>query len=321
MLARLQKDYPQDVRFAYRHLPLIGTKDQPFHDKAALAAQAAEAAGLQGQEQFWAMHDLLFAKQSEWAELSVEQFKDWLVAQAGGLGLDTADFAADLVSQPLVDLAQAAWDRGFSIGMTSTPFLVVNGSIWPNSLPMTYSNLEAVVKLDALEKKQYTTCPPMSIDPLKQYTATLKTVKGDIVIQFFADKAPLAVNSFIFLAREGWYDGVTFHIVVPGLLAQAGDPSGTGYGGPGYAFSNEISPDLKFDRPGLVAMANAGADSNMSQFFITFAPLPQLDGKLTIFGKVISGMDVAQKLSPRDPSKSPDLPPGDAILSVRIEEK
>jgi len=321
VLAQLQNDYPRDVRYAYRHLPLIGTKDQPFHDKAALAAQAAEAAGLQGREHFWAMHDLLFARQAEWTGLSVDQFKDWLVAQAGTLGLNTSDFSADLVSRSLVDMVQAAWDRGFSLGMVSTPFLVVNGSIWPNNVPMSYGNLELVIKLDALEKKQYTTCPPMTIDPLKQYTATLKTVKGDIVIQLFADRAPLAVNNFIFLTREGWYDGVTFHIVVPGLMAQTGDPSGTGYGGPGYAFSNEISPDLKFDQAGMVAMANAGADSNMSQFFITFAPMPQLDGKMTIFGRVIKGIDVAQKLSPRDPSKSPNLPPGDAILSILIAEK
>jgi cyclophilin family peptidyl-prolyl cis-trans isomerase len=321
VLAQLQKDYPNDVRFAYRHLPLIGTKDRPFHDKAALAAQATEAAGLQGKEHFWDMHDLLFARQAEWTGMSVDQFKDWLLTQAGTLGLDTADFAVDLESQPLVDQVQAAWDRGFSIGMVSTPFLVINGSIWPTNIPMTYGNLEMVIKLDALEKRQFTTCPPMSIDPLKQYTATLKTVKGDIVIQLFADKAPLAVNSFIFLARQGWYDGVTFHIVVPGLMAQTGDPSGTGYGGPGYAFSTESSPDLKFDQAGVVGMANAGADSNMSQFFITLAPLPQYNGKLTVFGKVISGMDVVQRLAPRDPSRSPNLPPGDAILSVSIEEK
>jgi cyclophilin family peptidyl-prolyl cis-trans isomerase len=321
VLARLQKDYPKDVRFAYRHFPLIGTKDQPFHDKAALATQATEAAGLQGTDQFWAMHDLLFAKQSEWVSLSVDQFKDWLVTQAGSLGLDTAEFASDLVSGRLAGLAQAAWDRGLAIGMTSTPFLVVNGSIWPNNVPMNYGNLVTVVQLDALEKKQYTTCPPMKIDPLKQYTATLKTVKGDIIVRLFADKAPLAVNSFIFLAREGWFNGVTFHRVLPGFVAQAGDPTGTGYGGPGYAFSNETSPDEKFDRAGLVAMANAGADSNGSQFFITYGPVPQLDGKYTIFGTVISGMEVAQKLTARDPSQTPDLPPGDVILSVVIEEK
>jgi cyclophilin family peptidyl-prolyl cis-trans isomerase len=128
------------------------------------------------------------------------------------------------------------------------------------------------------------------------------------------------VNNFVFLARNGWYDGVTFHRVIQDFVAQAGDPSGTGYGSPGYAFSNEIS-DLKFDKAGLVAMANAGPDSNGSQFFITFAPVPRLDGSYTIFGQVISGMEVVKKLSTRDPSGGLDLPPGDVITSVEIEEK
>jgi cyclophilin family peptidyl-prolyl cis-trans isomerase len=128
------------------------------------------------------------------------------------------------------------------------------------------------------------------------------------------------VNSFIFLAQNGWFDGVTFHRVIPNFVAQAGDPSGTGYGTPGYAFKNEIS-DLKFDSPGVVGMANAGADSNGSQFFITYSAQPTLDGSYTIFGKVIQGMDVAKNLTPRDPSKGTDLPPGDTILSVTIDEK
>jgi cyclophilin family peptidyl-prolyl cis-trans isomerase len=160
----------------------------------------------------------------------------------------------------------------------------------------------------------------MVINPTKQYIATLHTEKGDIVIELAADKAPLAVNSFIFLARNGWFDNVTFHRVIPGFVAQAGDPSGTGYGTPGYAFKNEIS-NLKFDAPGVVGMANAGADSNGSQFFITYSSQPTLDGKYTVFGHVIQGLDVATSLTPRDPSQSGDLPTGDKILSVTIEEK
>jgi len=161
----------------------------------------------------------------------------------------------------------------------------------------------------------------MEIDPAKQYFATLHTEKGDITIQLYADKAPMAVNSFIFLARQGWFDGVTFHRVLPGFVAQAGDPSGSGLGGPGYIFDNEISEDLKFDGPGVVAMANAGPGTNGSQFFITFAATQQLDGGYTIFGFVIEGMDVAKSLTPRDPSQAMDLPPGDRINSVTIEEK
>jgi cyclophilin family peptidyl-prolyl cis-trans isomerase len=160
----------------------------------------------------------------------------------------------------------------------------------------------------------------MKIDPAKQYLAVVHTEKGDITIELFADKAPVAVNSFVFLAREGWFDGVTFHRVLPGFVAQAGDPTGSGYGGPGYAFDNEIA-DLTFDQPGLVAMANAGPGSNGSQFFITFSAVPRLNGGYTIFGRVLDGMDVAATLTPRDPSKPGELPPGDKILTIEIQEK
>jgi cyclophilin family peptidyl-prolyl cis-trans isomerase len=313
VLARIQSEYPEDVRVVYRHFPLMS-----IHDKAALSAQAAEAAGLQGK--FWEMHDLLFERQQEWSEMSVEQFQEWLPARAGELGLDKERFSSDMLKPELADKAKAAWDRGVQIGLPGTPFLLVNSDIWSSSLPMSEGNIVAVIKLELLEPRQFTECPPMTIDASKQYLATLHTEKGDIVIELFADKAPLAVNNFVFLARNGWYDGVTFHRVIKDFVAQAGDPSGTGYGSPGYAFSNEIS-DLKFDKAGLVAMANAGPDSNGSQFFITFAPAPRLDGGHTIFGQVISGMEVAQKLSLRDPAGGFDLPPGDVITSVEIEER
>jgi cyclophilin family peptidyl-prolyl cis-trans isomerase len=198
---------------------------------------------------------------------------------------------------------------------------VINGQPWPSNVAMSAYNLSALIELTKMEDRQFTECPAMAIDPTKQYVAVLHTEKGDVTIELFPDKAPLAVNSFIFLANQGWFDDVTFHRVIPGFVAQAGDPSGTGYGTPGYAFRNEISPDLKYDGPGVVGMANAGADSNGSQFFITYAPQPTLDGGYTIFGKVIDGMDVVESLTPRNPSEDATLPPGDKILSVTIEEK
>jgi len=311
VLAQLQKQYPNDVRVVYRHFPLMS-----IHPNAAISAQAAEAAGAQGK--FWEMHDLLFERQSEWSRLDNNAIQTWLSEQAVELGLDKARFEADLNSQANVDLAKAAWDEGQKIGLPGTPFLVINGS--PYSGPLSYGNLDAIVRTTLLEPHQFTSCPPMTIDQNKQYFATLKTEKGDIVIELYADKAPLAVNSFIFLANQGWFNGVTFHRVLPGFVAQAGDPSGTGYGGPGYAFDNEIS-DLKFDTPGMVGMANAGPGSNGSQFFIIYVPTPQLDGKYTVFGKVVEGMDVAESLTPRDPSQGHIPTPGDQILSVTIEEK
>ena len=168
--------------------------------------------------------------------------------------------------------------------------------------------------------KQYDAPPAMTIDTAKQYLATVKMEKGgEFVIELYPDKAPATVNSFVFLAREGYFDGVTFHRVLEGFMAQTGDPSGSGTGGPGYQFDNEYS-DLNFDKEGVVAMANAGLNTNGSQFFITFAPVPLRSNEYTIFGQVISGMDVVKSITLRDPLKKPDFT-GDAISSITITEQ
>ena len=160
----------------------------------------------------------------------------------------------------------------------------------------------------------------MTIDASKQYFATVKMAKGgQFVIQLFPDKAPVTVNNFVFLAHQGFYDGVTFHRVLEGFMAQGGDPTGTGTGSPGYEFANEDS-DLKFDKAGVVAMANSGRDTNGSQFFITFGPQPRLDGGYTIFGQVVSGMDVVNGLTRRNPDDNPSFA-GDAMQTVTIQEK
>jgi len=168
--------------------------------------------------------------------------------------------------------------------------------------------------------KQWNSPPEMQIDPEKSYTATVKMAKGgEFVIELYPEKAPITVNSFVFLAREGFYDGVTFHRVLDGFMAQGGDPTGTGGGGPGYEFVNEDS-DLTFDKPGVVAMANAGRDTNGSQFFITFSPQQRLNGGYTIFGQVVSGMDVVNGLTRRDPDQNPTFQ-GDAIETITITEE
>lgn len=174
-------------------------------------------------------------------------------------------------------------------------------------------NVEAV-------KETYDAPPPMTIDGSKSYFATVEMEKGgSFVIELYPDKAPVTVNSFVFLAREGFYDGVTFHRVLDGFMAQTGDPTGTGSGGPGYEFANEDS-DLTFDKAGVVAMANAGRDTNGSQFFITFAPAPHLNGGYTIFGQVIDGMEVINTITRRDPAANPDFT-GDVIKSITIVEE
>jgi cyclophilin family peptidyl-prolyl cis-trans isomerase len=313
-MAQLQKDFPNDLLFVFRFYPLVS-----IHDKAALAVQAAQSAGLQ--KKFWEMHDALFLRASEWNGLSVQQFESWLIDRAKELNLDVNKFQTDLKSAAMVQLAQNAVTNGAKLNIPGTPFVLLNGQIWPSNTPLNYQNMTTVIKLIKLGQRQFTYCPPMTIDTKKSYTATLHTIKGDIVIELYPDKAPMTVNSFIFLAKQGWFNGVTFHRVIQNFVAQAGDPSGTGYGGPGFAYSNEIS-DLKFDKAGVVGMANSGADSNGSQFFITFGTAVNLDGKYTVFGQVIAGMDVVQKLTPRDPDTGgSNLPPGDAILSIDIQEK
>ena len=166
--------------------------------------------------------------------------------------------------------------------------------------------------------KQWKNPPEMVIAPKKKYTATLSTDKGDIVMELFADKTPRTVNNFVFLAREGFYDGTIFHRVIADFMAQGGDPTGTGTGGPGYKFADEFHPSLKHSKPGIFSMANAGPGTNGSQFFITHVPTPWLDGKHSIFGQVISGMDVLLSIPARDPMRTTS--PSVKLNKVTIQE-
>ncbi len=166
--------------------------------------------------------------------------------------------------------------------------------------------------------KQWAEPPAMQIDPQKNYTATLHTDLGDITLRLFADKTPQTVNNFVFLSRQGFYDGVIFHRVIANFMAQGGDPTGTGRGGPGYRFADEFHPELKHDKPGILSMANAGPNTNGSQFFITHVPTPWLDGKHTVFGEVIEGIDVLYSIPARNPAHP--RTPGVKILRVTIHE-
>jgi cyclophilin family peptidyl-prolyl cis-trans isomerase len=167
--------------------------------------------------------------------------------------------------------------------------------------------------------KQYQKPPEMVIDSKKKYKARLKTSKGDIVIELFADKVPNTVNNFVFLAREGFYDGTTFHRVIKQFMIQGGDPTGTGRGGPGYKFADEFNPTLKHNAPGILSMANAGPNTNGSQFFITHVATPHLDNRHAVFGKVVEGMDVVNAIPERDPGRARE--PGETLISVEITEE
>ncbi len=171
----------------------------------------------------------------------------------------------------------------------------------------------------ASRANQYPSAPPQTIDPAKNYTATITTPRGDVVIKLRPDIAPITVNSFVFLARQGYYDGLTWHRVLDGFMAQGGDPTGTGGGGPGYAIPGEFSKTVFFDKPGIVAMARTNdPDSAGSQFFITFGPTPSLDSQYAIFGEVTQGMDIVNGIPRRDPDSA--TTPGEKMVKVTITE-
>ena len=169
----------------------------------------------------------------------------------------------------------------------------------------------------AARNGHYDAYPEMIIDPDNEYVAVFETEKGEMHVRLFAEEAPLTVNNFVFLANQGFYDGLTFHRVIEDFMAQGGDPTGRGTGGPGYAFEDETDNGLTFSQPGLLAMANAGANTNGSQFFITFGPTPWLDGNHTIFGEVIAGEQVLSQLTRRQPGAAT---PGDVIERILIYE-
>jgi cyclophilin family peptidyl-prolyl cis-trans isomerase len=154
----------------------------------------------------------------------------------------------------------------------------------------------------------------------KDYYAIIKTEKGTLKARLYDDLVPMTVNNFVHLARDGFYNGVTFHRVLEDFMAQTGDPTGTGTGGPGYQFSDEFVPELKHDSAGILSMANSGPHTNGSQFFITFGPTPWLDGRHSIFGKVIEGLEVLDNITRRDPAENPNAPPGDKIETIEIQE-
>ena len=170
-----------------------------------------------------------------------------------------------------------------------------------------------------LRNNLYLSPPPNALDDGTQYEATIVTSDGSMTFELYAKETPLAVNNFISLSRDGFYDGLTFHRVLEGFMAQGGDPTGIGTGSPGYQFEDEVNPNLIFDSRGILAMANSGPDTNGSQFFITLVPTPHLDGNYTIFGKLIEGDTVLSAINLRDPA-NPDNR-GQKILEIRIQEK
>jgi cyclophilin family peptidyl-prolyl cis-trans isomerase len=313
LLTRLADAYPDTIQIVYRHFPLVR-----IHPNATKAAEAAEAAGSQGM--FWEYHDLLFEKQSEYAGVSEEQARTVFIGLAEELDLDVETFTAELddgVHAPKVN-AQRLEAEG--LGMPGTPSVILDGQLLVgDQLPPTYFYWDAYIKLAMLRDQQYDGPPPSVVTPDTDYYARVEMASGDsFVIELYPDVAPETVNSFVFLANEGWFDGNTFHRVLDGFIAQTGDPTATGFGGPGYYVPDEIDADLTHAVPGMVAMANAGPGTAGSQWYITLSDVSQLDGSYTIFGKVIQGFDVVEALPPRDPVLDPEAAPGAEIRTIEI---
>lgn len=205
----------------------------------------------------------------------------------------------------------------FALECSSDAFADLSPSVPDDFEPWAGTGALAAVS-PAARADAYSAPPPMTIDPAASYEAVIATGGGEIRVQLFADTAPVTVNNFVSLARDGYYDGTVFHRVLDGFMAQAGDPTGTGFGGPGYTFADEVDGGETFDRPGLLAMANSGADTNGSQFFITFGEPDHLNGLHTIFGEVVDGMDVVEAIERRDPDAPTSR--GQLIDSITIVE-
>jgi cyclophilin family peptidyl-prolyl cis-trans isomerase len=313
VLEQLQTEFGDDMVLAYRHFPLTS-----IHNKAAISAEAAEAAG--AQDTFWEYHDLLFERQGAWSEQTPDEARETFIGYAEELGLDVDQFTADLDNGTYSDLVAESQTIAQEAQLTGTPSVIVNGYVFPlQQIPLNREGIEFFIDVTRLAEKQFG-LPTQVIDPTKEYQATISTEKGDIVIDLFADTAPTNVNSFVYLAQNGWYDDVTFHRVLKDFMAQGGDPSGTGFGWPGYRCEDEISSAHSFDKAGMVALANSGPNTNGGQFFITFGPTPHLSDGFTIIGQVTSGQEVVDSITLRDPEQNPDFE-GDRILTVTISEK
>ena len=304
------------MQLVYRHFPL-----NSIHANAQKAAEAAEAAGVQ--DAFWPYHDALYAQQAEWSALEPTAAREFFIGLSEELDLDVDQFTTALDDDTYADEVATQEEEAMALGLTGTPSVILDGQVVTGeSIPLAFFVWDAYVQLTMLEERQYDEPPPMTIDVDASYQARVQMESGDeFVIELFPGSAPQTVNSFVFLAEEGWFDGATFHRVLPGFVAQTGDPTGTGFGDPGYTIPDEIDPDLSHAEAGMVAMANSGPNTNGSQWYVTLGDVSELDGRYTIFGRVIEGMDVVEGLMPRDPSQNPEAPPGDRIARVIIEKE
>ncbi|MCB2214312.1 peptidylprolyl isomerase [bacterium] len=304
----LMQNFPDAFQIVFRHMPLTS-----IHDKANISSLAADAAGAQGM--FWEMYDILYLNQQAWSSYTEEEFIDWVTQQAKGLELDIDAFTADMLDEEARAELEAQTQERLDLGIVYTPFVIVNGQIYRDGNP-NFMDLASIEAYDG-----YAECPPWVIDPEKTYTAVLDTNVGELMVDLYPEQAPLAVNSFVFLAQNGWFDDLYFFRVEEGFVAQAGDPINQGILGPGYVFDDEINSGLTFDQAGVLGMAKSADNMNGSQFFITLAPTPNLNGGFTVFGQVQEdSLAALEDFALRDPQTATDFDGTTQIKSVEIIE-
>lgn len=258
------------------------------------------------------------------AEQEVETKSETREANTRRVGIIVAIVAAIIGLIVLFGFVRGGDDSSSEITFTPTPVPSTEAAApevieLASDIPGDFEPFAGTGALSLVEpaarNAAYASAPAMTIDPNASYAAVLNTDAGAIRLELFADEAPLAVNNFVNLARDGFYDGLSFHRVMPDFMAQGGDPTGTGTGGPGYTFEDEVDTGRLFDRAGLLAMANAGPATNGSQFFITFEPTPWLDGLHTIFGQLVGDAAVLDGITITEAGAEPTM-----INSVRIVE-
>jgi len=301
----LLEAYGDRIRLIYRHFPLTS-----IHDKAQIAAEAAEAAGAQGK--FWEMHTLLFERQQEWAYLPADQAPQALANFARELGLDVDRFTRDLEEHTFQPKVMKQYQDAVAMGLTGTPSFILNGRLVSNQgfLPTLIDEI--------LARSTRYDPPTMQVDPARRYTATVRTPGGDIGIDLYPDRAPVAVNTFVFLARQGWYDHNSIFRLDASLVLQSGDPTGFAFRNPGFQCSAEVG-GLSFEEPGVVGLFGPSPNSSNGKFFITLAPLPDLNGRYTAVGKVVRGLDILQRIP--EQASGEILLPSLEIEHIRIEEQ
>lgn len=324
ILDEFQQLYPDDVRVVFRLRPFPET----FHNKSITASQAMVAAGLQGK--FNEFRQFIFERQYQdtndpeqaalpetdfWSGLEPADFDAWLKEQVPALGIDADQLISDMYSDAVVAKVQDDMDAADSLSISGTPTLMINGHQWPES-QRGIEIFSIYLRLIQNQANELDTCPATVIDASKTYTATISTTQGDIKVELYPDKAPVAVNSFVYLAQQGWYNNLP--IIASTDFILSGDPSDTGYGGAGYAYLDEAS-DLTFDEPGMLATYSVwtGYGTNGSMFFLNKTALTDQQER-TIFGKVTEGLDVLDKFSIRDNIFDPVL---DKVLEVTVSEE